>query len=55
MYDWMRVGEYPGFQRGFYDHWNQEIFAAVIDYFAINPRTKAGHLSHGQRPASTWR
>ena len=24
-------------------------FAAVIDYFAIDPRTKAGHLSHGQR------
>ena len=22
---------------------------AVIDYFAIDPRTKAGHLSHGQR------
>ena len=21
----------------------------MIDYFAINPRTKAGHLSHGQR------
>ena len=49
VYGWMRVGEYSGFQRGFYDHWNQEIFAAVIDYFAINPRTKAGHLSHGQR------
>ncbi len=49
VYDWMRVGQYPGFQRGFYHHWNQEIFAAVIDYFAINPRTKAGHLSHGQR------
>ena len=37
------------FQRGFYHHWKQEIFAAVIDYFAINPSTKAGHLSHGQR------
>jgi ABC-2 type transport system ATP-binding protein len=45
----MRAGQYAGFQRGFYDHWNQEIFASVIDYFAIHPRTKAGHLSHGQR------
>jgi ABC-2 type transport system ATP-binding protein len=34
---------------GFYSHWNQDTFAAVIDYFAIDPRTKAGHLSHGQR------
>src|ERR1700722_7073462 len=49
VYGWMRVGQYAGFQRGFYDHWNQETFAAVIDYFAIDPRTKAGHLSHGQR------
>jgi ABC-2 type transport system ATP-binding protein len=45
----MRVGQYAGFQRGFYHHWNQEIFASVIDYFAIDSRTKAGHLSHGQR------
>jgi ABC-2 type transport system ATP-binding protein len=49
VYDWMRVGQYPGFQRGFYRHWKQEIFTSVIDYFAINPRTRAGHLSHGQR------
>jgi ABC-2 type transport system ATP-binding protein len=49
VYGWMPVGQYAGFQRGFYHHWNQDIFAAVIDYFAIDPRTKAGHLSHGQR------
>jgi ABC-2 type transport system ATP-binding protein len=49
VYAWMRVGQYEGFQRGFYDHWNHDTFAAVIDYFAIDPRTKAGHLSHGQR------
>jgi ABC-2 type transport system ATP-binding protein len=49
VYGWMRVGQYAGFQRGFYRHWNQDIFAAVIDYFAMDPRTKAGHLSHGQR------
>ena len=49
VYSWMRAGQYAGFQRGFYPHWNQAIFASVIDYFAIDPRTKAGHLSHGQR------
>jgi ABC-2 type transport system ATP-binding protein len=49
VYAWMRVGQYAGFQKGFYNHWNQQIFASVIDYFAISPRTKAGHLSHGQR------
>lgn len=49
VYAWMRVGHYAGFQRGSYCHWNQDIFASVIDYFAIDPRTKAGNLSHGQR------
>ena len=49
VYAWMRVGQYEGFQKGFYDHWNHDTFAAVIDYFAIDPRTRAGHLSHGQR------
>src|SRR6516225_10630016 len=49
VYSWMRVGKYADFQKGFYSHWNQEIFANVIDYFAIDPRTRAGHLSHGQR------
>jgi ABC-2 type transport system ATP-binding protein len=49
VYGWMRVGQYASFQRGFFDHWNQLIFTSVIDYFAISPRTKAGHLSHGQR------
>src|SRR3974390_2728854 len=40
VYGWMRVGQYEGFQKGFYDHWNHDAFAAVIDYFAIDPRTK---------------
>jgi ABC-2 type transport system ATP-binding protein len=50
VYSWMRVQQYARFQRGFfYDHWNQPVFDSVIDYFAISPRTKAGHLSNGQR------
>jgi ABC-2 type transport system ATP-binding protein len=49
VYAWMQVGQYAEFQRGLYEHWNQEIFSSVIDYFAIARRTRAGHLSHGQR------
>jgi ABC-2 type transport system ATP-binding protein len=49
VYGWMRVGECARFQRGCYSHWDPDIFAAVIDNFAIDPRTRAGHLSHGQR------
>ena len=49
VYAWMRVSQCASFQRGCYPHWNQDVFAAVIDNFSIDPRTKAGHLSHGQR------
>jgi ABC-2 type transport system ATP-binding protein len=43
VYGWMRVSQCASFQRGFYSHWNHAIFAAVIDYFAIDPRDP----SHG--------
>jgi ABC-2 type transport system ATP-binding protein len=49
VYAWMPVGQYGRYQSGFYSRWNQDIFAAVIDHFSIDPRTRAGHLSHGQR------
>jgi ABC-2 type transport system ATP-binding protein len=49
VYGWMRVAQYAKFQSGFYSHWNQGIFAAVVDHFSIDLRTRAGHLSHGQR------
>jgi ABC-2 type transport system ATP-binding protein len=49
VYAWMRVGQYARFQSGFYRHWNLAIFASVIDYFAMDPHTRAGDLSHGQR------
>jgi ABC-2 type transport system ATP-binding protein len=49
VYAWMWVSQCGNYQRGFYAHWNQGIFAAVIDHFSIDPRTRAGHLSHGQR------
>jgi len=49
VYPWMTVDQYAVFQRGFYRKWNQRIFRAVIDGFAITPRTQAGELSHGQR------
>jgi ABC-2 type transport system ATP-binding protein len=49
VFDWMRVHQCASFQRAFYPHWSQDVFSAVIDHFAIDPRTRAGHLSHGQR------
>jgi ABC-2 type transport system ATP-binding protein len=46
---WMRVSECARFQRGCYPHWSNDIFASVLDNFSIDPGTRAGHLSHGQR------
>jgi ABC-2 type transport system ATP-binding protein len=44
VFAWMRAGQCGRFQSTFYSHWNQDLFAAVLDYFSIDPRTKAGHL-----------
>jgi ABC-2 type transport system ATP-binding protein len=49
VFDWMRVQQCATFQSAFYPHWNHDTFSAVIEHFAIDPRTRAGHLSHGQR------
>jgi ABC-2 type transport system ATP-binding protein len=49
VFDWMRVHQCASFQSAFYPHWNQQISSAVIDHFGIDPQTRAGHLSHGQR------
>ena len=49
VFGWMRVSQCADFQSSFYAHWNHDIFATVIDHFAIDAHTKAGHLSHGQR------
>ncbi len=49
VYAWMRVAQWESFQRGCYPRWNHDVFAAVLDNFSIDPRTRSGHLSHGQR------
>jgi ABC-2 type transport system ATP-binding protein len=49
VHGWMRVGQYARFQSGFCAQWHMDVFAAVIDHFSIDARTKAGQLSHGQR------
>jgi ABC-2 type transport system ATP-binding protein len=49
VFGWMRVEQCERFGRAFHAHWNHDLFAAVLDHFSINPRTRAGHLSHGQR------
>ncbi|MGC1479526.1 MAG: ABC transporter ATP-binding protein [Chthoniobacterales bacterium] len=49
VYGWMTVAECGKFQSSFYKSWNPDIFEAVISHFRLSPKTKAGHLSRGQR------
>ena len=54
VYGWMRVRECGAFQARFFEHWNDELFRAVTDYFRLDPRARAGSLSRGERPACAW-
>ena len=49
VYGWMRVGECGSFQASFFERWNEELFRAVIDYFRLDPKARAGDLSRGER------
>jgi ABC-2 type transport system ATP-binding protein len=49
LYDWMTVRELGEYQSRFYPSWSARIFQAVANHFRLDPRTKAGHLSRGER------
>ena len=46
---WMTVEQSGKFQAAFFPKWNQKIFDAVVEHFALDRKTKAGSLSRGQR------
>src|SRR6185503_10634045 len=46
---WMTVHQSAKFQSAFFPAWNQKIFDATIDHFALDRSTKASALSRGQR------
>jgi ABC-2 type transport system ATP-binding protein len=49
VYGWMRIRECENFQKAFYEHWNADLFNAVVDHFQLDRRAKAKSLSRGQR------
>jgi ABC-2 type transport system ATP-binding protein len=46
---WMTVKQAAKFQAAFYPRWNQRIFDATVEHFALPREARAGHLSRGQR------
>ena len=49
LYNWWTVRECGEYQSRFYPRWNNQIFKAITDHFHLNPKTKAGDLSRGER------
>jgi ABC-2 type transport system ATP-binding protein len=49
LYNWMTVRQCGEYQSRFYPRWNERIFQSVIGHFRLDPRTKAGQLSRGER------
>ncbi len=47
--NWMTVEQLGRFQAAFFANWNQAIFDAVVEHFALERKGKAGSLSRGQR------
>jgi ABC-2 type transport system ATP-binding protein len=47
IYRWMTVGEVIGFARSFYESWNDDLCARLLDLFALESGKKVKHLSKG--------
>ncbi|QDU79791.1 ABC transporter ATP-binding protein YtrB [Polystyrenella longa] len=49
LYKWMTIAQLEQFQKNAALRWNQKLFRAVLDHFALDEKMKAGALSRGQR------
>lgn len=49
LYNWMTVRQCGEYQSQFYPRWNERIFKSVVGHFRLDPRSKAGQLSRGER------
>lgn len=49
VFGWMRVNDAEKFQSRFYPKWNRELFHSVLDFFRVDPKTRARNLSRGER------
>ena len=49
LYSWLTVRQCGEYQSRFYPRWNEHIFQAVVGHFHLDPSTKAGQLSRGER------
>ena len=46
---WMRVRDAQKFQSRFFPKWNHALFNSVLEFFRVDPKTRARNLSRGER------
>jgi ABC-2 type transport system ATP-binding protein len=49
VYGWMRVKDAQAFQSQFYSAWNHDLFQNVLEFFRVDPKTRARNMSRGER------
>ncbi len=49
VFGWMRVKDAEAFQSHFYARWNRDLFHSVLQFFRVDPKTRARNLSRGER------
>ena len=49
VFGWMRVKDAHAYQAQFYPKWNKGLFHSVLEFFRVDPKTRAKNLSRGER------
>jgi ABC-2 type transport system ATP-binding protein len=49
VFGWMRVRDAHAYQAKFYPKWNTALFNSVLEFFRVDPKTRAKNLSRGER------
>ena len=49
IHGWMRVRDARSYQSKFYPRWNDRLFHSVLEFFRVDPKTRARNMSRGER------
>lgn len=49
VHGWMRVQDARAYQSSFFPNWNNRLFNSVLDFFRVDPKTRARNMSRGER------
>lgn len=49
IHGWMRMKDARAYQSKFYPRWNDRLFHSVLDFFRVDPNTRARSMSRGER------